>query len=107
MSARAAAIGIAALVAVLCGCSGTPDADLSTAVALPGAPVTAGEATVTFPRTLQADRLVEAQVRTDRDADVVVISARLDSPLFIDSPEREATVRLFADWNNRVRLPLG
>ena len=107
MSARAAAVGIAALVSVLGGCSDAPDAELGTAVASPVAAVTAGEATVTFPRTLQADRLVEAQVRTTRDADVVVIAAQLDSPLFVDSPERESTVRLFADWDNRVRLPLG
>jgi hypothetical protein len=69
--------------------------------------VTQPDAVVTFPRTLQAARLVEAQVRTEGEVDAVVVSAVLESPLFADSPERESEVRLFPDWANRVRLPLG
>ena len=69
--------------------------------------VTEPNAVVTFPRTLQADRLVEAQVVTARKADALVTSARLESPLFANSPPRDSGPRLFPDWANRVRLPLG
>jgi hypothetical protein len=62
---------------------------------------------VAFPRTLQAARMVEAQVHTVRDADVLVSSARLVSPLFADSPARDGEIRLFPDWTNHVRLFLG
>ncbi len=62
---------------------------------------------VTFPRSFQAARQVVAEVLTVRDADVEVSSARLDSPLFLDSPLRDSTVSLFAHWSNHVRLPLG
>ena len=92
---------------VLVACSG-PDAAAPTGTAPPvSARVTAVTTDIAFPRTLQADRLVEANVMTVREADVVVTSARLESALFADSPPRDGVVRLFADWANRVRLPLG
>ncbi|MGC4175445.1 hypothetical protein [Demequina sp.] len=69
--------------------------------------LTVPDAVVTFPRTLQAARLVEAQVVTSREADALVTSARLESPLFVDSPARDGEVRLFPEWKNRVRVPLG
>jgi hypothetical protein len=46
-------------------------------------------------------------VLTVRDVEMNVASARLDSPLFRDSPPRDNAVPLFADWTNHVRLPLG
>ena len=73
----------------------------------PSGRLTETSAVVTFPRTLQADRLVEAQVVTVREADALVTSARLESPLFANSPTRDSGPRLFPDWANRVRLPLG
>jgi len=106
-AATAAGVVSALLVAVLVGCSGTPDADLSSPAPAPVARVTVADADVAFPRTLQADRLVEARVVTVRDTDAIVTSARLVSPLFSDSPGRESNVRLFPDWTNRVRVPLG
>jgi len=69
--------------------------------------VTEAFADIAFPRTLQAERLVEVRVLTPSDAHVVVTSARLESPLFADSPTRDGEVRLFPDWTNRVRVPLG
>lgn len=84
-----------------------PDADSSSVAASPVARLTQARADVEFPRTLQADRQVEAFVATTRDADAHVVSARLVSPLFADSPPRDVVVRLYPDWVKRVRLPLG
>jgi len=104
---RTGALALACLLA-LSACTvpdapATPSADVTAALGR----VTEPDAVITFPRTLQAARLVEAQVHIARDADAAVISATLDSPLFADSPARDGRVRLFADWDNRVRVPLG
>jgi hypothetical protein len=61
---------------------------------------------VAFPRTLQAARMVEAQVHTVRDADVLVSSARLVSPLFADSPARDGEIRLFPGGATTVVLTM-
>jgi len=92
----------------LAACSG-PHAGVSGSASATKASgrLTEPNAVVDFPRTLQADRMVEALVHTTRDADALVTSARLESPLFADSPARDGVVRLFANWTNHVRLRLG
>ena len=97
-----------ALLCALAGCSAPTAGPSETAQASePSGRITVPDAVVTFPRTLQADRMVEAQVVTAGPGDAVVTSARLESPLFADSPTRDSGPRLFPDWANRVRVPLG
>ncbi len=99
---------VIALLCALAGCSAPPvGASASAQVSGPSGRITVPDAVVTFPRTLQADRMVEAQVVTAGPGDAVVTSARLESPLFADSPPRDSGPRLFPDWANRVRVPLG
>jgi hypothetical protein len=95
-------------VLVLAGCTG-PDATVPPSATSPTASgrLTVPDAQVTFPRPFQAARLVEAEVLTNYPADTLVTSARLESPLFADSPPRDTPVRLNPDWTNPVRLPLG
>lgn len=101
-------LALAVALLALAACSG-PDAGASSQAfpATASGRVTVPTAEVASPRTLQAARLVEVRVLTAHDADALVTSARLDSPLFADSPARAGEVRLFPDWTNRVRVPLG
>jgi len=97
-------VGLVALAG--CTASGTEVTDEPSSTTASGR-LTVPDAVVTFPRPFQAARLVEAQVLTNYPADALIHSARLESPLFADSPARETGVRLFPDWTNLVRLPLG
>ena len=108
LTTRAATLTcVAALALCACSPSATPSVSGPQQPAVASGRITQASAEIAFPRTLQAERLVEVRVLTVRDADAVVTSARLESPLFADSPVRDGVVRLFPDWTNRVRVPLG
>jgi hypothetical protein len=97
---RLAVIVLAGALA-LAGCSSPP-------VSVSAVPrLTEPDAVVTYPRPFQAARLVEAKVRTVGGLEGTVVSARLESPYFADSPPRDVSLLLAADWDNRVRVPLG
>ncbi|MCR6712255.1 MAG: hypothetical protein NVV57_05975 [Demequina sp.] len=104
---RLGVIAVACAV-LLAGCTGADaGASHSPNPAAASGRVTVPDAVVEFPRTLQAARMVEALVTTNGDAGALVTSARLDSPLFADSPARDGEIRLFPDWTNHVRMFLG
>lgn len=103
-------LAAAALAFALAGCAGGP--------AIPSGPpippVAVPTVEVTYPRTLQAARMVEARValRDDLESlgvsdDIAVTNAYLDSPLFVTGDAWDSLVRLFPDWLKPVRLPLG
>ena len=94
---------VVAFALLLGGCTASGDASPSASPSR----ITVPDAAVEFPRTLQAARMVEAQVATNGDASALVTSAQLDSPLFADSPPRDGEVRLFPNWTNHVRMFLG
>lgn len=81
----------------------TPSADVASA----SGRVTQPDAALTYPRPFQAARLVEARVLTEGEGRGIVVAARLESPLFADSPPRESPARLDPGRGNPVRLPLG
>lgn len=100
---RALALG-AALTLGAAGCTSPTVASPSpTAVER----VTTASAELEYPRTHQADRLLEVRVTTAREADALVTAVQLESPLFADNPVRDSNVRLYPDHENRVRVPLG
>jgi|GEM_PF-1249301 len=112
--ARAKAVFAAALVSVLgvtaTACATTAETSPSPETApasADAARVTTAQAGLQFPRTHQADRLLEVRVTTARAADALVTAVRLESPMFADNPARDSNVRLYQDHENRVRVPLG
>lgn len=60
-----------------------------------------------FPRTLQADRMVEVQVETPGDERGIVVSVALESPYFGPSGTVPTNVLLEPGWLARLRVPLG
>lgn len=60
-----------------------------------------------FPRTLQADRMVEVQVETPGEQRGIVVSVALDSPFFGPSGTVPTNVLLEPGWLARLRVPLG
>lgn len=64
-------------------------------------------ADVAFPRTLQADRLVEVRLEGAEGDGWLVTSADLASPLFTTVAPRPSNVRVFKGYVTRVRVPLG
>ena len=100
---RLGVIAVACAV-LLAGCTGADaGASHSPNPAAASGRVTVPDAVVEFPRTLQAARMVEALVTTNGDAGALVTSARLDSPLFADSPARDGEHALYVRRLDRDR----
>ncbi len=104
-------VAIALLVAAVAWCAvacrppdPAADAGQRDAEVLDSAPLSGD---IAFPRTLQAERMVELQVTLDEEVDAIVVRASLESPLFTETGWQDAHVRVFAGWPTRVRLPLG
>ena len=100
-------LGAVAAGAVLASCSLSPEPPLSSPTPTPSPPTVAPTGDVAFPRTLQADRLVEVQVETPGDERGIVTSVSLTSPYFGPSGTVPTNVLLEPGWRSRLRVPLG
>lgn len=97
-----------ALVAALAACSAHPSRSATADAVSPpaiAAPSLTGD--VAFPRTLQADRMVEVQVTGPDAAEWLVTSAALDSAAFAPLPPSDQNVKLREARPGRLRVPLG
>lgn len=102
---RAWAAVAGAIVLASCADSPAPPSPSMSAEASPPPVVDRGG--VSFPRTLQADRMVEVQVETPGEQPGIVVSVALDSPYFGPSGTVPTNVRLAPGWKARLRVPLG
>lgn len=101
-----AGVAIACAVA-LAACSGAPTAPSPSASVPQSPPPVSAVGGSAFPRTLQADRMVEVQVETPGDQRGFVVSVALDSPYFGPSGTIPTNVLLEPGWLARLRVPLG
>ncbi|WP_062130919.1 hypothetical protein [Demequina aestuarii] len=91
----------------LASCDGSPATPSPSPSAGVSPPPVAAVGGTAFPRTLQADRLVEVQVETPGDERGIVVSVALDSPYFGQSGTVPTNVLLEPGWIARLRVPLG
>ena len=100
---------LAALVLVCAaGCSADAESVAPTPLPSSPAPLPSIEpsAVVAFPRTLQADRMVEVQIASAH-GDGTVVELTLESPLFVGPMRAESVSRTTPGFPARLRVPLG
>lgn len=91
----------------LAACAGEPSSPSPSPSAGVSPPPVAAVGGTAFPRTLQADRMVEVQIETPGDERGIVVSVALDSPYFGPSGTVPTNVLLEPGWLARLRVPLG
>ncbi|MFN3866056.1 MAG: hypothetical protein ACK4MD_04995 [Demequina sp.] len=96
-----------ACVVALAACDATPTTTSPSPSAQVSPPPVAPLGGTAFPRTLQADRMVEVQIETPGDQRGIVVSVALDSPYFGPSGTVPTNVLLEPGWLARLRVPLG
>ncbi|MFW7414831.1 hypothetical protein [Demequina sp. SO4-18] len=101
------ATGAVACVIVIAACDGPPATPSPTPTGDLSPPTVSAVGDTAFPRTLQADRMVEVQIETPGDRRGIVVSVALDSPYFGPSGTVPTNVLLEPGWVSRLRVPLG